>query len=150
MSLTKGDPFYDIRDWMKANPLSKKELKKLSDIEIPAYPQMRGENHPMYGRKHTESAKRIMSLKKKGITGVPLSEEHKEKLRAKRPYAGVNIANGKAFDWVITQVATGKKFRIKNLNAFCRENDLSPGNLYKTLKGTIKQHKGYALKHDSL
>ena len=135
---------------MKKNPVSKKEVLSLSTIDIPAYPVLKGENHPFYGRKHSDKAKKLMSLKKKGIKRVPLSEEHKEKLRKKRPHAGKNIANGKSFNWIITKVDTGYEFKIKNLNEFCRKNNLAPGNMYKTLKGKTRQHKGFSLKHDRI
>jgi len=119
-----------------------------NDKNVPAYPIMKGKNHPFFGKKHTEAAKKLMSLKKAGIKRKPLSEEHKNKLRKKRPHVGVNISNGKAFDWIIISKETGKEFPIKNLNQFCRDNGLSPGNLYKTLTGEIHYHKGYAIKHD--
>lgn len=46
------------------------------------------ENHPMYGKKHSESAKNKMSMAKKGKTsikkGKPVSEQQKELLRNMR------------------------------------------------------------------
>jgi hypothetical protein len=37
----------------------------------------------------------------------------------------------------------------KNLNKFCRENGLSPGNLYKTITGECHHHKGYSIRYAS-
>lgn len=114
---------------------------------IPAYPTMKGKDHPFYGKKHSEESKKKMSIKKAGIKRKPLTEEHKNKLRKKRPHVGINISNGKAFDWIVKNMKTGEEFRVKNLNKFCRENGLAPGNLYKTITGECHHHKGYSIKH---
>lgn len=144
-----SDFLEDMRLWFEKNPMSKDELKKDSTHygEVPSYPIMKGKDHPMYGKKHSEMSKAKMRAKKLGIKTKPLSEEHKNKLRKKRPYAGKNIGQGLAQEWVVTIVATGEEFKIKNLNAFCRENGLAPGNLYKTVTKECRQHKGYAIRH---
>lgn len=50
--------------------------------------QMKGENHPMYGKRHTEEAKRKMSEKRKGQPspnkGKKMSQETKQKLRERQ------------------------------------------------------------------
>ena len=34
---------------------------------------------------------------------------------------------------------------MKNINKFCRENNLGNANLYKVIRGKIKQHRGWTL-----
>lgn len=139
----------NMRLWFENNPHIDEDLKKDAVFygEVPAFPIMKGKDHPMYGKKHSAEAKAKMRARKLGIKTGPPSEEHKNKLRKKRPHAGKNIANGKAQEWIVTNTRTGEEFLVKNLNAFCRENGLAPGNLYKTVKGTCHHHKGYSIRH---
>ena len=130
--------FEHLRQWCKEYTDDYSPIEKVDLI---------GKNHPFYGQHHTEETKSKMRSKKIGLKKMPLSEEHKEKLRKKRPYAGKNISEGKSFEWIVSEKETGKMYVIKNLNAFCRDNGLAPGNLYKTLTGEIKFHKGYSIKH---
>jgi hypothetical protein len=44
--------------------------------------------------------------------------------------------------WKILELETYNIFYVKNINAFCRENNLNEANLRKTLN-TKRQHKGY-------
>jgi hypothetical protein len=140
-------------DFLEILSLSDQELNKVpSDCityptkSIPAYPILKGKNHPMYGKKHTEEAKRKMSISKAGIKRKPLTEEHKNKLRKLRPHAGINISNGKAMKWIVI-FPDNHEEDIINLNKFCRDNNLATGNLYKTVTGEIKRHKGFAIRH---
>lgn len=128
------------------NTIPKDEIISFPSV-IPSFPIMKGEDHPMYGKKHRLESKLKMSLARKGRTFRPLSEEHKYKLRKKRPNAGKNIAEANALNWIVTNKTTGEEIKIRNLNAFCRERGLAPGNLYKTVTGEIKQHKGYSIRH---
>lgn len=73
------------------------------------------------------------------------TEDYKRKCRKSKPQGhGEKIAKTIAHNWIITNPA-GKQEIIFNLQKFCRDNNLAAGNLYKTLKGTIKQHKGFKL-----
>lgn len=136
--MINSDWLDDLQEWSRNYKPDKEEIEKEVGYSIPG---------TFIGCKHSDYSKSLMSAKKKGIKRVPLSEKHKDKLRVKRPHAGKNIAAGKSFDWMVTNVKTGEVFQIKNLNAFCRSNGLAPGNLYKTLTGVCKQHKGYAIRH---
>lgn len=140
----------DVRQWFLDNPIEDEALKKCSKFigKIPSYPVMKGEDHPMYGKKHSEETKKKMRSSKIGLKKGPLSEEHKDKLRKPRPHAKKNISNGLSMNWIVTEIKTGKEFRIKNLQQFCRDNNLAAGNLYKTVTGECKQHKGYSIRHD--
>lgn len=44
--------------------------------------------------------------------------------------------------WTIQELKTNNIFYVKNINSFCRENNLNEANLRKTLNSK-KQHKGY-------
>lgn len=95
------------------------------------------------GLKHSDKAKEKMSISKKYQKRKPLTEEHKNKLRKPRPHASYNISKGLSHKWIITD-PNGIDITIENLNQFCRENNLSAGNLYKTVTGECSQHKGYS------
>jgi hypothetical protein len=97
------------------------------------------------GYRHTEECKKIMSNLRKGRTFKPLSEQHKNKLRKTRPHASKNIAEGLSKLWYIT-FPDGHLEQISNLNEFCRKYGLAAGNLYKTVTGETKQHKGFSAK----
>lgn len=74
----------------------KEKMRKYSiDNKIHLYlPNRHGENHPMYGKKHSKESKERMSKSRTGkkqtnewienrvsnLRGIPLSEEHKQKL----------------------------------------------------------------------
>ena len=100
------------------------------------------------GYRHTIQSKKIMSdYKLHNPTDLSFmqTEEYKNKLRKpKQKGHGQKIAKSISFYWWIT-FPNGEAKKIFNLQQFCRDNNLAAGNLYKTLKGTIKQHKGYVL-----
>ena len=56
-----------------------------------------------------------------------------------------NMQHSLAKNWIVENVNTGEKQTICNLNAFCRDTGLDTSNLWKTLTGESKQHKGYKL-----
>lgn len=102
------------------------------------------------GYKHTEETrnkmKMIIKMNPRDMSFMQ-TKEYKQKLRKpKRNGHGQKIANSIAFYWWVT-FPNGKQEKIFNLQQFCREQNLAPGNLYKTLKGTIKQHKGFSLRN---
>ncbi len=47
--------------------------------------------------------------------------------------------------WLVIN-SEGNEFKIKNMNKFCRENNLSPAHMSSVAKGKRKQHKGYKCK----
>ena len=49
-----------------------------------------------------------------------------------------------AKSYIVENVRTGERQTMHNLNAFCRQLGLSPGNLLNT-QTRIKQHKGYKI-----
>lgn len=80
----------------EANKNPSEELRKKM---IENRRDMSGENHPMYGKKHTEEARQKMSEALKGrvspMKGKKLSEEHKKKISESRKgkYTGANNPN---------------------------------------------------------
>lgn len=88
---------------------------------------------------HNESTKRLMSMNRKGKTKPPRSKLHTERLSYNAKFYEITFPNGKV------EI-------IKNLNSFCRENNLSNTALravaYKTKNR--KQHRGYRVKLLSL
>jgi hypothetical protein len=80
-----------------------------------------GELNPFYGKKHNEETKQKMSLDRKGKV------RHYKK-------------------WIITH-PDGSEEVVFNMNKFCIDHNISFSNLHKVLRGLIKQHKGYKLRH---
>ena len=56
-----------------------------------------------------------------------------------------NVQHSLAKSYIVENVRTGERQTIFNFLAFCRQLELSPGNLWGTLTGRILQHKGYKL-----
>lgn len=82
----KGMPRPDVAQWNRDRGATKGSFKKGHDTS--------GDKNGMYGVKHSEEAKKLMSLKSMGKgKGVPKSPEHKEKLRqaALRRWAKKNV-----------------------------------------------------------
>lgn len=40
----------------------------------------------------------------------------------------------------------GEEHFVKNISAFCRENDLEKGSIYSMINGRTKIHKGWTIK----
>jgi len=96
------------------------------------------QNHPMFGKKHSEKTKEILRQKAKiqmekgnPFEGKKHSEETKEIIRLKRTKQKPNVKIWK----VISPI--GEIFFIENLKAFCRRNDLK----YETLKQSYRNWK---------
>ena len=77
---------------------------------------------------------------------------HKDEVKSNNNVANLewcttayNNQYSKAKNWIVENVRTGERQTIHNLNAFCRDNQLSHGSLNHTLTGRISQHKGYKL-----
>jgi hypothetical protein len=49
------------------------------------------------------------------------------------------------YQWKIEHISSGKTFTTNNLKQFCRDNNLVPCAIKKTLCGTYSQHKGFRL-----
>jgi hypothetical protein len=47
------------------------------------------------------------------------------------------------FEWVIEKIDDNTIIKTDNLRSFCRENNLAPHAMRKTLCGLYKQHKGF-------
>ena len=124
------------------------------------------------GKKHTEETKELMSLVRKGKPLGLKTEEHKKKISnslsgknhfyygKKRPEhslktSGVNNPfYGKKHDesfidkmskiWNF-KTPQGEEITIKNLNQFCRENNLNAGNMKMVHNKKRRHHKGYTI-----
>ena len=93
-----------------------------------------------------ETKEKIRMAKK----GKKLSEEHKNKIAKgrtgqKQPQSQKDkVAEKLSREYIITD-PQGNTYHIKNLNKFCRENNLDQGNMTKVSNGKkgYNQHKGY-------
>ena len=93
-----------------------------------------------------ETKEKIRMAKK----GVKLSEEHKKKITKGlmghvQPQSQKDkVAEALSKEYIITD-PQGNTHHIKNLNKFCRENNLDQGNMTKVSNGKkgYNQHKGY-------
>lgn len=78
---TESPDFYNIESGGQKYPLSEHTKKLISENHA----NLAGENHPMYGKHHTEETKRKISEVQKGKIpvnkGKPMSQEQKEKLK---------------------------------------------------------------------
>ena len=129
-------------------------------------PALFGEDNGFYGRTHTEETKRIISEKKKGSKlskehrkiisdthkGVPKSEEQKEKIREKAKQrkqtesTKEKLADHFAKLWIVT-LPCGTEILVKNLNKFCKINQLNYGNMTTVASGKKKTCKGHKVRH---
>lgn len=80
------------------------------------------------GRKWSDEYKKKMSEVCKGIHKT---EEHKKK-----------ISSSKSKNWIITNL-NGEQTIIKNLENYCKENNLSSSKMYLVASGKRNHHKGY-------
>ena len=93
----------------------------------------KGENHPMYGKRHTEEVKNNIRLAKIG------KMEGMEHPNAK-VYRGLRLLSPDGA--MITD--------IDCLASFCRQNDLEPTRLCAVLNGRRKSTKGWKLASDNI
>ncbi len=128
-------------------------------------PVLFGEDNGFYGKTHSEETRQIISKKRKGTKlsaehrmsisnaqkGIPKSEEQKRKMSEKAKGRTVpvetrdKIASSFAKLWVVT-LPCGKEILVKNLNKFCKVNNLSQGNMSMIITGKKKTHKGYKVR----
>ena len=90
------------------------------------YANFAGENHPMFGRKHTEESKRKMSVNSKGKNTQPKTEEWKQK-----------VSKSHSKTWSVT-TPEGEILTVINLMKWCDEHNLHRCAIKRT-NGT----KGY-------
>ena len=132
----------------------------------------KGENHPMFGKKHDEKTRKKMSnFRKKYMAdnnismakeshpmfGKKHSVEHKENIKLslqgkkRSEEVKINAAQGRAGYYKITTPA-GEDLIIKNLSKFCKEHNLHMSNLWN--RGISKKYKseylGKVLDHNIL
>ena len=95
------------------------------------------------GYKHTEEFKKFLSEIKKGKT-YKHTEETKKKLslllKGKKFSEETKSKLGKEY---IVINPCGERIKVKNLNKFCRENNLDCGHMVSVAKGNRKTHKKY-------
>ena len=107
---------------MKGKTVSDETRQKLSQAlkgeNNPLYGK-RGKDTPMYGRHHTEEAKRKMSQAKKNVM-TPI---------------------------VAIQIDTGKIRVFESIIECARQLNSNPGHIYNCLKGRQKTCKGYIIKY---
>jgi len=99
------------------------------------------------GYKHTDDFKKWQSEQKKMLTGELnhfFGKKHNKDTKSIMSDKRKNTVNA-AKSWIIVH-PNGNEEVIFNLCKFCAKNNLGQSNLIKTLKGIIKQHKGYKLK----
>lgn len=69
----------DMLKWFSENPISESQLKKGAE-NIPAFPIMRGKEHPMYGKKHSDESRLKIKIKR-SLQKIVHSEETKNKIK---------------------------------------------------------------------
>lgn len=158
-----------------------RENNRLSHLGQPAWnkglklPQLSGENHPMFGKHHTDEAKAKNALAhtgkpawNKGKTGyktVPCSEEKKMKISLAQKgkvisdeckakisksrtgkNAGRNSTSAKIYDNIKLQSPDGRIFtKVDCLTEFSKENNLKFKCLWKLLNHKTPSHYGWKL-----
>ena len=98
-----------------------------------------------------------------GVSGLKMSESAKSKMKIRvkkwfsdpkhRKETSIKTKLGMIKSGYIDRISksitlkspNGKIITVKNINKFCRENNLGNANLYKVIRGKIKQHRGWTL-----
>lgn len=137
-------------------PLSKETKDKLSKA-------LSGPNNPMYGKTHSERARKLISMSRKkyrgklhpryGKPGYFAGKERPEMAGKNHPFYGkkrsvedrAKIADGKSQYWLVYS-PDGNKSIIKNLEKFCKFNNISSSHLYAVARGERNHHKNYKCK----
>lgn len=105
------------------------------------------------GHRHTEEAKQQMSKHRKGRRSTRVGFIHTEE--TKQHLSTINKLRGprrpedilKWCKWFIVTDPEGNEYTIQNLNAFCREHDLTNSNMTNVAKGKYKHHKGWTCRY---
>jgi hypothetical protein len=96
-----------------------------------------GKENPMFGRKHSEEAKKKMSKRAKLRTNVEFYKNKKFSNLAKQRMIETNSK-----EWVFLD-PNGQVVSFKNLEAYSREHGLNSVMMSRVFRGKIKCHKGY-------
>lgn len=138
---------------------TKESKKKMSNAKIGKKCKPFTEEHrrriseSKMGNKHLDDTKRKISISQMGIrSGSKLSKETKEKI--KRAHKGKSLS--KEHKAKISNSCSKNKYKItkpngtteiiKNLEKYCKENNLTSSNMYAILSGRQKSHKNYKRK----
>jgi hypothetical protein len=104
--------------------------------------------HGRCGKKHTDETKRLISESKKGHTQ---SEESRMKRAAARKgykhsqETKDRIRDSNSYVWEVTDPDNNKEV-TNNLKEYCKNHNLTVGNMYSVASGALKHHKGYKIK----
>lgn len=106
-----------------------------------------GENHPMFGKQHSDETKNKI---RKARLGSHANEETKKKKSESMmgKNLGKNSSNMKIYDLSETPLisSSGEIFtKIECLNEFCRKHDLDATCMIRLLKGKVKSHKNWKI-----
>jgi hypothetical protein len=99
--------------------------------------------HPFFGKHHKHISLKIMSEKSKAW----MKDSNHRKIISESTKIGM-IKSGyidRVSKSITLKNPDGEIITIKNISKFCRENNLGNANLYKVIRGEIKQHKGWTL-----
>lgn len=102
---------------------SEETKKKMSDAR-------KGEKNHFYGKKHTEEIKQKLSE-------IQFGKKQSEGTVKKRIEAWA-----REYDMISPE---GIAVHIRNMNSFCRENNLDCSSMFKVLNRKAKQHKGWSI-----
>ena len=145
----------------KALGLPKRKYpKKFGEvIELTHAESFSGENNPAYGTKHTDEWKEEHSKRTSGKNNAmyglkgkdhPAHASHNN--YRETPEYKKNLSNAQmghenyAKHYTIT-TPEGKTIKIRNLNKFCRENNLSSGTMTLVAKGMRSHYKDYKVNY---
>lgn len=86
----------------------------------------------------------IKGLQKHHLGYIVTYIEDAEKFRTRRL---TPKGEHKKNDYVITNLITGEKFKVRGLAEFCREHGLNQNGLSRTATGTRRQYRGYVARY---
>jgi len=102
--------------------------------------------------KHSkETIEKILNTKRINGTfgnhkGYKHTQEHKERMskimKGRKITWGDKISEIKSKEYIMIN-PKGEIIKIKNMNKFCRENNLNSGNMFSVIKGIRKYHRGW-------
>jgi len=141
---------YQSKDQEHTLTVIEPKLIKEHNAYVPhGYNTADGGTAPMLNKKHSEAT--ILKMKKRvpWNKGKHFSEEARRNMSAAhkgRPYNPTQCKNqgiSNSCWWRITE-PNGSIITIKGIKAYCKENNLSSGNMSRLASGGIKYYKGYS------
>lgn len=127
----------------KISASARANMAKLTPEELRGRNAASGFN--MKGKKQTEHAKALISA---AMKGRPVTEAMAAGLRAAHTKEAIlKRANAISKNYIVTS-PDGRSMKVRNLAAFCRENDLRQGHLSAVARGERKHHKGWSCSLD--